>query len=38
MHQKLCKIGLTPGSFDFYLLIIGLHAYPEVFTTELILL
>jgi hypothetical protein len=37
MHQKFCKIGLTLGSFDFYLLLIDLHAYSEVFATEQIL-
>ena len=38
MHQKFCKTGLTLGSFDFYFLLIGLHAYPKVFVTEPILL
>ncbi len=38
MYQKFCKIGLTLESFDFYLLLIDLHAYPEVFATEPILL
>ena len=38
MHQKLCKIELTLGSFDFYLLLIDLHAYSEVFATEPIVL
>ncbi len=38
MHQKFCEIGLTLESFDFYLLLIGSHAYPEVFATEPILL
>jgi hypothetical protein len=37
MHQKFCKIGLTLGFFDFYLLLIDLHAYSEVFATEPIL-
>ena len=34
MHQKFCKIGLTLGSFDFYLLLIDLHVYSEVFAME----
>ncbi len=34
MNQKFCTIGLTLGSFDFYLLLIDLHAYSEVFATE----
>ena len=34
MHQKFCKVGLTLGSVDSYLLLIYLYFYSEVFITE----